>query len=119
MRVSKLLLLNGPEPEPTKLLKRFPFWGSGNLAKIAAATGEILSMGMRLPANAVRTPPLPTPGVPVLGSKTCPPPLTPEPGVEYSLRLQKPGVALVALVAGLQDDKTVAVGSVNWELMPL
>src|SRR5450631_717820 len=117
MRVSKLLLLNGPEPEPTKLLIRPVFCGAGNLAKIAAAWGEILPIGIRLPVNAAR--PVPLLGSPVAGSKTCPPPPTPEPAAEYSLRLQKPGVELAALVAGLQDDSTVAVGSVNWVLMPL
>src|SRR5207247_10591228 len=98
MRVSKLFWLNGPEPEPTKLLKSPPFCGAGNLAKMAAAWGVILSIGMRPPTNSVR--PAPVFGSPVAGSKTFPPPLTPLLGAWYSLRSQNP----VVFVAGLQDD---------------
>ncbi len=81
---------------------------------MAPAAGEILPMGIQLgsvgqpagPQNCVRLPPLPTGGtvvLPVAGSKTCPPPATPTLGLAYSLRSQKPGVALVAFVAGLHD----------------
>src|SRR5713101_2670977 len=114
MRVSKLSCLNGPEPEPTKLLSTVAFAGSwGSAPRIAPAAGEILPMGIQLgsvaqlagPQNCVRLPPLPIGGVvvlPVAGSKTCPPPATPTAALAYSLRSQKPGVALVAFVAGLQ-----------------
>src|ERR1035441_10041322 len=98
MRVSKLLLLNGPEPEPTRFVWRPAVWGAGNLASMAAAWDVILSIGIRLPTNGVRAPPLPTLGVPVAGSKICPLPTPPK--SRYSLRSQNP----VVFVAGLQDD---------------
>src|SRR5581483_8921964 len=114
IRVSKLFWLNGPDPDPIKLLKTPLLVGCGNSAKPAPACGEILPIGIRLPANGRRPAPVLSP---VPGSYTCPPPATP--AVRYWLRLQNPGVELDALVAGLHDCRTVAVGIVNWLVMPL
>src|SRR5713226_7653058 len=113
MRVSKLSCLNGPEPEAVKLLimgAEAP--GSGSLAKIAAAAGDIMLLGMQLPVqpvwgpNAVR--PDPSGAALLVGSKACPPPWTPAAEDRYSLRSQYPVVSLK------QVDRTRSVGSVNW-----
>ena len=48
MRVSKLFWVNGPEPAPMKLLSTVPVCGAGNAARIFAAAGEILPIGIRL-----------------------------------------------------------------------
>src|SRR6266852_4684080 len=120
MRVSKLSCLNGPEPEPIKLLKTVPAWGAGKAARIFPAAGEIRAIGIRFPANAVR--PEPSLRLPVRGSYTWPPPATPDvyvAVVRYSLKSQKPGVALLALVAGLQLVAALLVGIVNVPLTPL
>src|SRR5215469_15311673 len=107
MRVSKAFWLKLPEPEPLKLLERAPVCAAGRAARIAAACGEILAIGIRLPANAVR--PEPSSAGLEAGSKIWPPPFTVP---RYWLRLQKPGVALAAFVAGLQLLTTSAVGNV-------
>src|ERR1700730_12277654 len=109
MRVSKLFWVNGPEPAPIRLLNTVPLWAAGNAAKIFPAAGEILAIGIWLLTNGER--PAPELGSPVKGSKTRPPPVTPP--VRYSLKSQKPGVALVALVAGLQLDDARLVGTVQ------
>src|SRR5690348_9612814 len=98
-----------------KLLTTPLVCGAGNAARMAAAAGEILLMGIRFPGNWLR--PVPVFNVPDCGSKTLPPP--PTPAVKYSLRSQKPGVALVAFVAGLQVVRTSFVGTVKFPLTPL
>src|SRR3954468_22112214 len=102
MRVSKLFWVNGPEPEPTKLLRTVLVWGAGNAPRIFPAAGEILSIGIRFPAKGSRFAPVFK--SPVRGSYTCPAccVLPGTPAVRYSLKSQNPGVALAALVAGLQ-----------------
>src|SRR5450631_1920664 len=121
MRVSKLFWVKGPEPEPIRLLNKVLLCGAGNAPRIFPAAGEIRPIGIMLLAKAVRL--APVLGSPVLGSKTTPAvpagPATPDPGAEYWLRSQKPGVGLVGLVAGLQVDKTSAVGTVKVPLTPL
>ena len=72
-------------------------------------------MGIWLFANGVR--PEPVARSPVLGSKTCPLPGPPK-ASRYSLKSQKPGVALAAFVAGLQDWTTVGVGTVYRLVIP-
>src|SRR5258708_36742506 len=102
MRVSKLSCLNGPEPEPTKLLRTVAFAGRpGSAPRMAPAAGEILSIGIMLLLNAVRVPPVPTPGVPVAGSKNTPPPATP--AGRDTLKTQKPGGVPVVCLAQLRE----------------
>src|SRR6266851_767297 len=116
MRVSKLFWLYGPEPEPTKLLSTpLPGIGGGNKASIFPAAAEILPMGILFPAKAVR--PEPSLGLPVAGSYTWPVPFIPA-APRYWLKSQKPGVALVAFVAGLHVLITSAVGIVSPLVMP-
>src|SRR5437868_13877476 len=99
MRVSKLFWLYGPEPEPTKLLITPLEVGAGSKASIFPAAGEILPMGIMLPAKAVR--PEPSLELPVAGSNIWPVPCIPA-APRYWLKSQKPGGLLVAFVAGLQ-----------------
>ncbi|SRR6266849_652668 len=110
MRVSKLFWLYGPEPEPTKLLSTPLEVGAGNRASIFPAAGEILPMGIMFPAKAAR----PEPSFELLdaGSYTWPVPFIPE-APRYWLKSQKPGVALVAFVAGLQVVTTWEVGMLS------
>src|SRR5216684_6102969 len=115
MRVSKLFWLYGPEPEPSKLLSTPDFVGVGNKASIFPAAAEILPMGILFPAKAVR--PEPSLLTPVAGSYTWPPWLMPE-APRYWLKSQKPGVALVAFVAGLQVVRTSEVGMVSSLVIP-
>src|SRR5260370_33491768 len=107
MRVAKLFWLYGPEPEPTKLLSTPLEVGAGNRASIFPAAVEILPMGIMFPAKAAR--PEPSLGLPVAGSYTWPVPFIPE-APRYWLKSQKPGVPLVAFVAGLQVVTTSDVG---------
>src|ERR1700720_756748 len=115
MRVSKLFWVNGPEPAPIRLLNTVPLWAAGNAARIFPAAGEILAIGIWLLTNGAR--PVPVLRSPVKGSKTWPPPVTPP--ARYSLKSQNPGVALVALVAGLQLAAARLVGTVKVPLTPL
>src|SRR5215472_12080879 len=96
-----------------KLLRTAPL-PAGNSARMFAAAGEIRLSGIKFPLKAVRFAPVLSP---VVGSYTCPPPAMP--AVRYWLKLQKPGVELAALVAGLQLWTTCAVGTVNVPLTPL
>src|SRR5438105_8470814 len=107
MRVSKLFWLYGPEPELTKLLITPLEVGGGSKASIFPAAGEILPMGIMLPAKAVR--PEPSLELPVAGSNIWPVPFIPA-APRYWLKSQKHVVSLLAFAAWFQLLITTAVG---------
>src|SRR5277367_584718 len=105
MRVSNEYWLKGPEPVDTKLLVTPPAVGVGNSASTLPIFGSlalITLIGIMLFAKAVR--PVPSSGLPVAGSNIWPAgaPFTVPKAFRYWLKSQNPGVALAALVAGLQ-----------------